>query len=162
MIGLSSPGIPRNEQHVLFLRKRSDSQDPFQPLDSEHCEASATLLQSASSCSAALTPSRVEAVLSDPTVPAKRASSVASKDRSATFHNYFTPDKDLVYQSVTIGIADPLVVRRVKNDQVSALPWRNTAKSPFQFKCSGSVRSNPAYDLITFHSKLPSGKGSNC
>src|SRR5437879_2650061 len=131
MIGLSSPGIPRNEQHVPSHRKQSDSQDPCRPLDSEHCEASAILLQSASSCSGALAPSRVVAASSVPVMPAKCASSVASKDRSAPCHNYFTPDKDLVYQSVTIGITDPLVVRRVKNDQVSALPWRNTAKSPF-------------------------------
>src|SRR2546422_4918220 len=131
MIGLSSQGIPRNEQLVLFLRKRSDSQDPFQPLDSGHCEASATPLLSASSCSAALAPSRVEVVSNVPVVPAKRESSDASKDRSALFNNYFSPDKDLVYQSVTIGITDPLVIRRVKNDQVSALPWRNTSKDPF-------------------------------
>src|SRR2546426_11561226 len=127
MIGLSSPGIPRNEQHVLFLRKQSDSQDPFQPLDSEHCEASATLLLSASSCSAALAPSRVEAVLNDPMVPANCASSVESKDWSASLNNYVSPNKDLVHQSVTVGITDPLVVRRVKKDQVSALPWRNTS-----------------------------------
>src|SRR6267378_3265993 len=131
MIGLSSQGIPRNEQRVLFLRKRSDSQDLFQPLDSGHCEASAMLLQSASSCSATLTPSKVEAILDAPEMPENCASSVESKDRFALLNNHFSSNKDLVHQPISIGITDPLVVRSIQKNQVSTMPWRDTSKGPF-------------------------------